>query len=347
MWSFGLKYLLNFHKKHKIHIWNTTLSCSRYPGIFFPQISVHDSVFMTTAWFDLLAFGLAPLSSVRLNRSADWRWRPCGSDGDRCGGSSGRHFAALSADECRVYSSCWAAATVVAACRLTLHLFCLPVLAVSCRIVLICAKRSLYAAFSVLPYGESSQLRYKEAPPHLESTPSFTFTFRHLVLSIVIMSGKACLSGIMGWRWHHVTLSAEQWPKAGRPEAEAVVCGSCGPSALSGGCGAGLLWKGKCLSHAEEQRRSFYYHMSACFAFLPPQTVSYAQFLYTTNALVRLKSASTTAESCPAQTPQTRLRFNGHRNFTPARLNNSVAPEPCKAPFYAHRHTQTQQWPHI
>lgn len=224
-------------------------------------------IFITTDWFDPLAFGLAPLSSARRNRSADWRWRPCGSDEDRCGGSSGRHFAALSADECRVYSSCWAAATVVAARRLTLHLFCLHVLAVSCRIVLICAKRSLYAAFSVLPYGESSQFRYKEAPPHLESTPSFTFMFCHLVLSIIIMSGKACLCGIMGWKWHHVTLSAEQRPKAGCPEAEAVVCGSCRPSALSGGCGAGLLRKGKCLSHAEEERRYFYSHMSACFAF--------------------------------------------------------------------------------
>uniref|UniRef100_A0A8D3ASR8 Cdk5 and Abl enzyme substrate 2a n=1 Tax=Scophthalmus maximus TaxID=52904 RepID=A0A8D3ASR8_SCOMX len=29
-----------------------------------------------------------------------------------------------------------------------------------CRIMLICAKRSIYAAFSVLPYGESSHLRY-------------------------------------------------------------------------------------------------------------------------------------------------------------------------------------------
>lgn len=176
---------------------------------------------MTTDWFDPLAFGLAPLSSVRLNRSADWRRRPSGSDGDRCGGSSGRHFAALSTDECRVYSSCWAAATVVAACRLTLHLFCLPVLAVSCRIVLICAKRSLYAAFSVLPYGESSQLRYKEAPPHLESTPSFTFMFCHLVLSIITMSGKACLCGIMGWRWHVTCYSfcwtvTQSWMSSGR-----------------------------------------------------------------------------------------------------------------------------------
>lgn len=47
-----------------------------------------------------------------------------------------------------------------------------PVLAVSCRIVLVCAKRSLYAAFSVLPYGESAHLRYRATPgrapaPHL------------------------------------------------------------------------------------------------------------------------------------------------------------------------------------
>lgn len=75
-----------------------------------------------------------------------------------------------------MYSSC----CVVVACRLTHHLFCLPVLAVSCRIVLICAKRSLYAAFSVLPYGESAHLRYKESTNPKQKAPTIItslFTF--------------------------------------------------------------------------------------------------------------------------------------------------------------------------
>lgn len=70
------------------------------------------------------------------------------------------------------------------------------------------------------------------------------------------------------------------------------------------------------------------------YLIFPLQTVSYAQFLYPTNALVRIKSGST-AENGTAQTPQSRFRVNGQRNFTPARPNNSVAPEPCRAPFQA------------
>ncbi|XP_028266733.1 CDK5 and ABL1 enzyme substrate 2 isoform X2 [Parambassis ranga] len=58
------------------------------------------------------------------------------------------------------------------------------------------------------------------------------------------------------------------------------------------------------------------------------KTVSYAQFLFPTNALVNQKSSSAT-ENCTAQTPQSRFRGNGQRNFTPARPNNSVAQEPC------------------
>ncbi|KAJ4934586.1 hypothetical protein JOQ06_007377, partial [Pogonophryne albipinna] len=55
------------------------------------------------------------------------------------------------------------------------------------------------------------------------------------------------------------------------------------------------------------------------------KTVSYAQFLFPTNALVRLKSGGALDT---AQTPQSRFRGNGQRTFTPARLNNGVAPEP-------------------
>uniref|UniRef100_A0A671LEA0 CDK5 and ABL1 enzyme substrate 2-like n=1 Tax=Sinocyclocheilus anshuiensis TaxID=1608454 RepID=A0A671LEA0_9TELE len=38
---------------------------------------------------------------------------------------------------------------------------CVHLPSVSCRVVLICAKRSLCAAFSVFPYGESYHIRYK------------------------------------------------------------------------------------------------------------------------------------------------------------------------------------------
>ncbi|XP_074536935.1 CDK5 and ABL1 enzyme substrate 2-like isoform X2 [Halichoeres trimaculatus] len=55
------------------------------------------------------------------------------------------------------------------------------------------------------------------------------------------------------------------------------------------------------------------------------KTVSYAQFLYPTNALVRQKSSGGAPESCISQTPLTRFRGNGPRSFTPARLNNSLA----------------------
>ncbi|XP_069383612.1 CDK5 and ABL1 enzyme substrate 2-like isoform X2 [Paralichthys olivaceus] len=57
------------------------------------------------------------------------------------------------------------------------------------------------------------------------------------------------------------------------------------------------------------------------------KTVSYAQFLYPTNALVRQKSGSV-PENGTAQTPQSRFRGNGQKNFTPGRLNNSVTQEP-------------------
>lgn len=77
---------------------------------------------------------------------------------------------------------------VIVACRLTHHLFCLPVLPVSCRIVLICAKRSLYAAFSVLPYGESVHIRYKEntIPSREHSSFAFMFSSSSCVIHIIL-----------------------------------------------------------------------------------------------------------------------------------------------------------------
>ncbi|KAM7411401.1 hypothetical protein PAMA_021408 [Pampus argenteus] len=118
-----------------------------------------------------------------------------------------------------------------------------------CRIMLICAKRSLYAAFSVLPYGESAHL----SDPKLEVQ-------RQRLSSVVAADLLPSLEGVE------------------------------------------LAAYGK--------------------------TVSYAQFLYPTNALVRQKSGGA-PESCAAQTPQSRFRGNGQRNFTPARLNNTVAQDPC------------------
>ncbi|XP_033933238.1 CDK5 and ABL1 enzyme substrate 2 isoform X1 [Pseudochaenichthys georgianus] len=114
-----------------------------------------------------------------------------------------------------------------------------------CRIVLICAKRSLYAAFSVLPYGES----------HLSDAKLEAHRQR---LSSVVAADLL-------------------------PSLEGVELGDLG------------------------------------------KTVSYAQLLFPTNALVRLKSGGALDT---AQTPQSRFRGNGQRTFTPARLNNSAAPEP-------------------
>ncbi|XP_062248003.1 CDK5 and ABL1 enzyme substrate 2-like isoform X1 [Platichthys flesus] len=117
-----------------------------------------------------------------------------------------------------------------------------------CRIMLICAKRSLYATFSVLPYEEST---------HLSEMKMETQRQR---LSSVVAADLL-------------------------PYLEGVELGACG------------------------------------------KTVSYAQFLYPTNALVRQKSGSA-PENGTAQTPQSRFRGNGQRNFTQGRLNNSVTQEP-------------------
>ncbi|KAM4736971.1 CDK5 and ABL1 enzyme substrate 2-like isoform 2-T2 [Anableps anableps] len=57
------------------------------------------------------------------------------------------------------------------------------------------------------------------------------------------------------------------------------------------------------------------------------KTVSYAQFLFPTNALVRQKSSSV-LESCEAQTPQCRFRANGQKGFTPARPSSGTAQDP-------------------
>ncbi|XP_061591267.1 CDK5 and ABL1 enzyme substrate 2-like isoform X2 [Cololabis saira] len=75
------------------------------------------------------------------------------------------------------------------------------------------------------------------------------------------------------------------------------------------------------------------------------KTVSYAQFLYPTNALVRQKSSGA-VESCTAQTPQSRFRGNGQRSI-PARMNSTVAQDPCmeEVQEYDPNLLSDPQWP--
>ncbi|MEQ2165111.1 hypothetical protein GOODEAATRI_013655 [Goodea atripinnis] len=116
------------------------------------------------------------------------------------------------------------------------------------RIMLFCAKRSLYATFSVLPYGERAHL----SDPKLDG--------QRQRLSSVVAADLL-------------------------PSLEGVELGAIG------------------------------------------KTVSYAQFLYPTNALVRQKSISV-LESCTAQTPQCRVRANGQKGSTAARPNSGTAQDP-------------------
>ncbi|KAM6977577.1 CDK5 and ABL1 enzyme substrate 2-like [Aplochiton taeniatus] len=116
------------------------------------------------------------------------------------------------------------------------------------RIMLICAKRSLFAAFSVLPYGESYHLSDPKLDPQ-----------RRRPSSVVALDLLPALEGV---------------------------------------------------------------ELSAC-----GKTVSYAQFLYPTNALVRHRS-SVVPDNCSSLTPQSRYRGNLQKNFTPARLNSTVAQDP-------------------
>ncbi|XP_030624559.1 CDK5 and ABL1 enzyme substrate 2 [Chanos chanos] len=115
------------------------------------------------------------------------------------------------------------------------------------RIVFICAKRSLCAAFSVLPYGESF---------HISDSKIDAQRQRH-------SSGSGGGVDMI-------------------PGLEGVELGAFG------------------------------------------KTVSYAQFLLPTNALVRQKSCGQ-PDTNAAQTPMSRNRNSGQRNYTPARLNNPLA----------------------
>uniref|UniRef100_A0A1A8HG63 Cdk5 and Abl enzyme substrate 2a n=1 Tax=Nothobranchius korthausae TaxID=1143690 RepID=A0A1A8HG63_9TELE len=75
------------------------------------------------------------------------------------------------------------------------------------------------------------------------------------------------------------------------------------------------------------------------------KTVSYAQFLYPTNALVRPKSSSV-SDSCTTQTPQTRYRGNGQRSLIPSRVNISTAQDPyVEETDYDPNLLSDPQWP--
>ncbi|CAL8367176.1 unnamed protein product [Lota lota] len=114
------------------------------------------------------------------------------------------------------------------------------------RIMLICAKRSLFAAFSVLPYGDSFEL-------------------------------------------------SDTKLEVQRQRLSSVVAADLIPSLEGMELGA------------------------------YDKTVSYAQFLYPTNALVRPKSSGLPESFAAAPTPHSRFRGNGQRNITaPARLNSST-----------------------
>ncbi|XP_051911111.1 CDK5 and ABL1 enzyme substrate 2-like isoform X1 [Hippocampus zosterae] len=120
-----------------------------------------------------------------------------------------------------------------------------------CRIMLICARRSLYAAFSVLPYGEVAQL------------------------SDLKLEAQRRQSSVA---------AAELLPSLEGAEPD-----------VSDACG---------------------------------KTISYAQFLYATNALARQRSCSGGApESGAPHTPPTRFRGRAPRTFPLARLNSAGAQE--------------------
>ncbi|CAL1606492.1 unnamed protein product [Knipowitschia caucasica] len=110
-----------------------------------------------------------------------------------------------------------------------------------CRIMLICAKRSLYAAFSVLPYGESAYLSETKVDSH-----------RQRLSSVVTVDLMPSLEGM--------------------------------ETDLTG------------------------------------KTISYAQFLYPTNALVRQRSLP---ESTTTQTPQSRFRGNSQQKGVTPRVQST------------------------
>ncbi|KAK7929102.1 hypothetical protein WMY93_005497 [Mugilogobius chulae] len=133
-----------------------------------------------------------------------------------------------------------------------------------CRIMLICAKRSLYAAFSVLPYGESAHLSEAKMDAH-----------RQRLSSVATADLMPSLEGM-----------------------EPDVTG---------------------------------------------KTVSYAQFLYPTNALMRQKSLP---ETSTAQTPQTRFRGNSQqKNYTPRVPSSGQVDTNTEETEYDPNMLSDPQWP--
>eukprot|EP00063_Salmo_salar_P016870 XP_013991705.1 PREDICTED: CDK5 and ABL1 enzyme substrate 2-like [Salmo salar] len=142
--------------------------------------------------------------------------------------------------------------------------------------MMICAKRSLCAAFSVLPYGERIHL----SDPKLEAH------------KLQLSSGVA----------------SDLFPGL---EGLGVELGAYGKVRVN--------WSviAHCLSVLSVRKRLF-----------PHQTVSYARFLFPTNALVRSKSSGP-LEPSTTQTPLSRYRGNGQKNYTnPSRLNSTIGQDP-------------------
>ncbi|XP_056896976.1 CDK5 and ABL1 enzyme substrate 2-like isoform X2 [Takifugu flavidus] len=163
-----------------------------------------------------------------------------------------------------------------------------------CRIVLVCAKRSLYAAFSVLPYGESAHLSDTKLEAQRQRLPS--------VVAADLL-----------------------------PSLEGVELGSSGKVNVQSPA-------------AEDQKRVRRAAPASVLSLF--QTVSYAQFLYPTNALARMKSAGA-AEAGAAQTPQSRFRASGQRNPASAHPTNAAAQEPCveEVTEYDPNLLSDPQWP--
>lgn len=188
--------------------------------------------------------------------------------------------------------------------------------------MLICAKRSLYATFSVLPYGESAHLRYKESATTCRERLLLHFLFHHCPVWLMIIVRIILALYMLQVTCICFFLNSDTKLDAQRQRLSSVVIADLLPSLE----GMELSAFGK----VKHQHFNYVCVIQYLLLnqFFSSQTVSYAQFLYPTNALVRQKSMSM-PENCIAQTPQSRYRSNGQKNFTPARLNNSVAQDTC------------------
>uniref|UniRef100_A0A4W6G1D5 Cdk5 and Abl enzyme substrate 2 n=1 Tax=Lates calcarifer TaxID=8187 RepID=A0A4W6G1D5_LATCA len=154
------------------------------------------------------------------------------------------------------------------------------------RIVLICAKRSLCAAFSVLPYGESFYL----------SDPSLNHP-RRRHSSGNISTTLEMLPGLEGFQLETYGRVDKQTTTHARSDTHTH-------------------------THTHTHTQVDVMIPTSCIRF-PSQSVSYAQFLYPTNALVRQKPSS--ASDLTLQIPVSRSTHSmPGRSYPPSRLNSTV-----------------------